>query len=198
MKHYVVYVPGLADKLNYSFGQRTALALWRTGGVIPYYFVVNWRDTAEIYEQKLARLLNTIDEAKAKGYTVSLVAASAGSGLALAAFAERTHDIHHVVSICGKLSRPDTVPPALFDINPAFKASMAAYPRMERRLSLADRKKILVVRATRDSYVPASDGEVKGAYAYTIHSIGHVFSIMLALTMYSGRIVRFVKHGAPK
>jgi hypothetical protein len=195
-KHFVIYIPGLGDKRLYAGGQQAALALWRTSHVQAYYFVVKWADAAESYQDKLQRLLDTIDDVCAKGYTVSLAAASAGSSLALNAFAQRKKSVHSVVSICGKLTRMDTVSRLLFTINPAFKASMEAYKHVEPSFTASDRKKILIVRAARDSYVPADDGEVKGAPVYVMRSMGHVFSILLALTIYRRPILRFIKRGA--
>lgn len=193
MPHCIIYVPGLADKLNYSFGQRTALALWRLHRLRTQYFIADWANAHEPFAHKLQRLLQAIDAAKAKGYTVSLVAASAGSSLALDAFAARTTGIHRVLSICGKLHRPETVPKELLKVNPAFKASMDAYAGAEPKFTVADRLKILVVRASHDSYVPSADGHVTGASVYTMHSVGHVFSIFMALTVYQGVLIGFIK-----
>lgn len=193
MKHFVIYVPGLGDKRLYAGFQKIAIKLWRTSGVQPYYFLVHWANASETYEQKLQRLLKTIDTAHAKGYTVSLVAASAGSSLILTALSKRKNKIHRSVSICGKLHNADTVSEALFALNPAFKDSLQAYRRIEPTLTATDRKKILVARAVRDMYVPAADGEVKGAAAYVIPSMGHVMSVFAALTIFRRAILRFVK-----
>src|SRR6185503_15030601 len=188
-----IYIPGLGDKKMYAFAQRAALSLWRTSKVTPLYFVVGWADTRETYQHKLQRLLRAIDTAVAKGYTVSIVAASAGSSLALTALAERKRAVHRVVSICGKINHPHTVSDGLFAINPAFKDAMTVYAKIEPTLTAADRDKILIVRATRDSFVPAHDGEVAGAHTRTIHSMGHVFSIFMAITVFRRISLRFIK-----
>ena len=193
MKYFVIYVPGLGDKRVYAGFQKAAVGLWRTSGVQPYYFLVHWANASETYDQKLQRLLKTIDTAHAKGYTVSLVAASAGASLILTALSKRKDKIHRAVAICGKLRNAGTVSEALFALNPAFKDSLQAYSRIEPTLTATDRKKILIARAARDVYVPAADGEVEGAATYVIPSMGHVVSVFMALTFFRRAILRFVK-----
>jgi hypothetical protein len=193
MVHTIIYVPGLADKIHYTFGQRTALFLWRSSRVRPYYFVVDWVNKHESFERKLERLIQTIDHAKRQGQTISLVTCSAGSSLTLAAYVKRRAVIKSVVSICGKLYHPETVPRALYELNPAFKTALLRYPKVESELTNADRKKVLVVRAAHDSYVPQHDGHIAGAHITTIPSVGHVFSIMMALTIFRRRIIRFIQ-----
>ncbi len=192
MRNFVVYVPGLADKTHYVIGQRTALFFWRSRKLQPYYFVPDWVNKQETFEQKLGRLLHVIDAAHARGFAVSLVAASAGSPLALVAFYKRRAIIEHAVSICGKLRRPQSVPTALLALNPAFDDAIAAFARIEPKLSDHDRKKILIVSATRDSYVPKGDGALTYAHTHVIRSSGHVFSIMMALTWHKLPIIRFI------
>lgn len=196
MKHFVIYVPGLGDKRLYAGVQHVSLRLWRMSHVRAYYFLAHWAHSSETYKTKYHRLLKVIDDAIAEGHTVSLVGTSAGASLVLTAFAARKQKIHSVVTICGKLHNPGTVSQALFAMNPAFKESMAAYARIEHTLTPTDRKKILLARAARDAYVPASDGEVAGARTYIMPSAGHVFSVLMALTVFSRRILRFIKKRA--
>jgi len=196
MKHFVIYVPGLGDKRMYAGVQKAALTTWRTVDLQPFYFACNWADTTEPYTTKLQRLIDCIDAAHAKGYTVSLVAASAGSSLALTAFSQRSAAVHAVISICGKLNNPQTVDAALLSVNPAFKESMLTYQRAEPTLTAANRNKILIVQASRDSYVPARDGEVTGAHTHRMHTAGHTFSIFMALTFFRRIIIRFITQDA--
>lgn len=193
MKHFVIYIPGLGDRKTYAWAQKLALNLWRTSQVIPCYFVVGWADEHETYEQKHTRLLKTIDAAVSNGYTVSIVAASAGSNLALTALAARPLKIHRIVSICGKINHPETVNDAFFMLNPSFKDAMHHTQQALPTITMAARKKILIVRATRDSFVPARDGEVEGAQTHILHSIGHVFSIFMAITLFRHISLRFIK-----
>ena len=193
MKHFVIYIPGLGDRKTYAWAQKLALTLWRTSRVIPCYFVVGWADEHETYEQKRTRLLKTIDAAANNGYTVSIVAASAGSNLALSGLVARPNKLHRIVSICGKINHPETVNKAFFALNPSFKDAMLATQKDLTALSAAARKKILVIRATRDSFVPARDGEVPGAHTHVLHSVGHVFSIFMAITFFRHIALRFIK-----
>lgn len=193
MKHFVIYIPGLGDRKTYAWAQKLALTLWRTSRITPCYFIVGWADEHETYEQKRTRLLKTIDAAADNGYTVSIVAASAGSNLALSGLAARPNSIHRVVSICGKINHPETVNAALFALNPSFKDAMRAVQKDLATLPAEQRKKILIVRATRDSFVPARDGEVPGAHTHALHSVGHVFSIFMAITIFRHISLRFIK-----
>jgi hypothetical protein len=193
VKHFVIYIPGLGDRKTYAWAQKLALNLWRTSHVIPCYFVVGWADEHETYKQKRERLIKTIDAAANNGYTVSLVAASAGSNLALAGLAARPYNVHRVVSICGKINHVETVKDAFFILNPAFKDAMLASKKYIPSLTAAARRKILIVRATRDSFVPARDGEVEGAHTHILHSVGHVFSIFMAITVFRHITLRFIK-----
>lgn len=190
MRHYVVYIPGLADK-RYAWSQRAALFLWRPR-IRAFYFTAHWANTRESFQHRLERLLKVIDHAHKKGYTVSLVSASAGSSLALVAFHKRTDVIHRVVSICGKLKHPETILPAVYAINPAFRESIIAYSRIEPTFTAIQRHRVLVVRATHDSYVPGKDGALEGAQTYTMRTAGHVFSIFMALTLYRRALIRFI------
>lgn len=193
MKHFVIYVPGLGDTRLYASAQRGTVALWRTATLQPLYFAANWADANEPYTAKLERLLAIIDDAATTGHDVSLVASSAGSSLALNAFSQRTHAVHAVVSVCGKLNNPQSVGDDLFDKNPAFKESLQAYQHTESHLSPDDRNKILIVRASRDNYVPSSDGEVTGAHTYRLPTIGHAVSIFMALTFFRRTLLRFIR-----
>jgi pimeloyl-ACP methyl ester carboxylesterase len=170
--------------------------MWVKHWLKTYFFKANWVNKNESFAHKLERLTTIIDHAHAKGYTVSLVAASAGSSMALNALHERPDSIHRVISIVGKLKHPEAVARELYDLNPAFEDSLKASTNAEAKLTPGQRSKILVVRAMRDSYVPGSDGEVKGAHEFTMNTIGHVTSIILALTVYQRRLIRFIKNGS--
>jgi hypothetical protein len=193
VKHFVIYIPGLGDRKTYAWAQKLALNLWRTSRVIPCYFVVGWADEHETYDQKRTRLIKTIDAAADNGYTVSIVAASAGSNLALTGLVARPNKIHRIVSICGKINHPETVNEAFFTLNPSFKEAMDVTKHVLPKLSDTSRKKILIIRATRDSFVPARDGEVEGAHTHLLHSVGHVFSIFMAITFFRRISLRFIK-----
>lgn len=192
MRHLIIYIPGLGDRKTYAFAQKAALQLWRSRTVHTHYFTVGWADKHETYAQKQKRLVQLIDAKNGQGYTVSLVAASAGSNLALAAFAARTRSVHRVVSICGKIKYAETVNAALFALNPSFKTALGVSGKVLATLPSAARQKILTVRASRDSYVPARDGEVTGAHIHILHTMGHVFSIFLAITLFRRISLRFI------
>lgn len=194
LKRQIIYVPGLTDKTwHIRGGQRAALSLWRLSGVRARYFVADWANKNETYAAKRDRLIEMIDSFTAKGLTVSLVSVSAGSSLALSAFARRTDKVAAFVSICGMFKHPKAVDEAIFAFNPAFKPAMLAAEEDEHKLSKTERQKILVVRAAHDSYVPRIHGNIIGAHTTTIPTIGHVFTILMAISVFHGRILRFIK-----
>jgi len=91
------------------------------------------------------------------------------------------------------IKHPKAVDEAVFAFNPAFKPAMLAAEEHEPQLNKTERKKILVVRAAHDSYVPTVHGYIAGAHTTTLPTMGHVFSIVMALTVFRWRILRFIK-----
>jgi hypothetical protein len=197
-KHHVIYIPGLADRLNRRLGQNTALAFWYLNGIRPHYFLVGWTDKTEVFEAKLQRLLGKIDDLLTKGRTVSLIGASAGASLAMVALHERSGKLNAVVSVCGKLNNPQSVAEPVFAINPAFKGSLERYNQLKQSFSPKDLRRVMSAVSAKDNFVPRGDSEIAGAESYVIPARGHILSILAALTIFRDPIVRFIKQQAQK
>jgi hypothetical protein len=193
---HIIYIPGLADRLNRRFGQATALTLWNFHGIRPHYFTVGWADQHESFEQKLQRLLKRIDNLEARDYKLSLVAASAGASLALIAFCERPQAIQSVATICGKLHNPDTIADAIYAANPALKASLERFTEIEPSITPDRRRRVLTVLSNKDNLVPAGDSVLDKSKIEQLPTHGHIVTIFAALTWYRRRLISFIRQGA--
>jgi hypothetical protein len=195
MAQHVIYIPGLADRLNRRIGQATALLLWRLNGIHTHYFVVGWADKDEVFDRKLERLLHKIDHLQAKGYAVSLVASSAGASLALLALRQRP-DLQAVVTICAFLRDPQVAPEILYATNPALKVSIQRFRTIEPHINPAMRAKVLSVEPLEDHLVPVGDMHITGTTIEQIPVHGHLRGIFAALTFFRRRLIRFIRRGS--
>lgn len=191
MKQAIIYIPGLGD--HHSRGQSRIVGLWRLWGVGRSEVIPMLWNRSETFELKLSRLLAQIDTLSAQGYRVSLVGVSAGASAVIHAYAERPNIVHRVVCVCGKLQHPETVSDSTYQANPAFKESMQLLPASLGRLDSPKRRQILSIRPLADESVPPADTIIPGAQAKTIPAISHTISIAVAITLYSGTIVRFTQ-----
>ncbi len=190
MAHYIIYVPGLGD--HRAKAQRLAVRLWRLYGVRGVFEPVHWSD-GKPFEPKLQSLLDRIDELSMAGYTVSLVAASAGASAALVAYERRKHQLTGIVCICGKINHIEAVNPEYYRKNPAFKESLAALARVLPNLSAQDRQRILCLRPLYDELVPVEDAVLSGASTKTLPVAGHAIGIGYAITIGFYTIRSFVR-----
>lgn len=177
-------------------GQRLALKLWRRRRLERYLFQMRWASD-EPYENKQRRLLRLIDRLHGEGKQVSLVGASAGASAAVNAFAARPETIAGIVCICGKLAHPETISAETYRRNPPFERSMELLPANLERLGPAGRSRILSLKPLADESVPPADTYVADARTGTLPMYGHVTGIAYALTLGSGRIIRFLRRQTP-
>jgi hypothetical protein len=70
---------------------------------------------------------------------------------------------------------------------------MALLPASLQRLTNAERGQVLSIHPLADGSVPPADTIIPGAVAKTIPTRGHVTSIVVAITLYSWSVVRFLK-----
>jgi alpha-beta hydrolase superfamily lysophospholipase len=194
-QHHIIYIPGLFDKLNRRIGQATALALWRLNGIHPHYFVVGWANEQESFDAKLDRLLKRIDDLKAHGHHVSLVAASAGASLALVALHERPNELRAVVTICAMLRRPPNFDELIFATNPAVEGSLEHFALIESQIPPEVRKKILSAQPRDDKVIPVGEMHIPGAQVEQLPIRGHVAGIFTALTIFRRRLIAFIRRG---
>jgi hypothetical protein len=186
VQHYVLYVRNM--------GQELLIRLWRRRfGVKTDYHLVGWADPHGDFVKKREKLLKQIDHWADKGFTVTIVASSAGASMALHAFAMRTETIHSVVLICPKVKNPGSFIDQVYVLNPAFKVAMQQLPAALEKLTKNDRTNILVVKPQSDRVVELKDMDIKDANILHLPSHGHMWGIVSALTIYSGQLIKFIK-----
>jgi len=186
----VIYIPGLGD--HRSRGQELAVQLWRIYGVKSEMVRMHWRD-GKPFAPKLEALLHKIDSYVAQGDTVSLVAASAGASVALAAFAARPQQIQSIALICGKVLNPQNMHPSVFRNNVSFKDSLGMVNASLSRLTVQDRGRIMRIHPLADESVPVRDTYIEGAQERTIAVVGHAIAIGYGITVYAPLMIRFLK-----
>lgn len=189
MIRQVIYIPGLGD--HRVHGQAVAVRTWQLWGVQSQLFQMNWAD-GEAFAPKLARLLALIDKLAVNG-SVSLVAASAGAGAAINAFAARKNQIEGVVCIAGKIHYPEAIGERLIDKNPAFWESSQQVASSLNSLTAADRQRILSIRGLIDPLVPARDSRLDGAHNRVTWTFGHLITIATQLVFGAPFFLRFLK-----
>ncbi len=188
-KPFGIYVPGLSDHRSWS--QEKALKHWRVADF--EYFPMGWAND-ESFSRKLSRLIKRIDDLYQKsGRPIVLMGASAGASAVLNAYVQRKDKVACVVVICGKIQRPGAIGDGYFRKNPSFKESVFSLQDSLKQLDKKDKAKILSVRAAIDGLIPARDTKISGVRNMVMPVISHLLGIAFALTLYKGRISRFIK-----
>ena len=191
MKQAVVYIPGLNDN-KFGDAQMKMLSLWKIYNIETLYVPMNWSDKRP-FSEKLENILKAIDGLVGSGFSVSLFGTSAGASAALNAYSLRHDKISKVICVCGKINHPETILDATYQVNPAFKESMAALPKSLSSLSGDSISRILSLRPLADNLVPPKDTIVAGAQNGIMPTVGHGLSISYSLTLGSTRLARFVR-----
>lgn len=193
-KHSVIYIPGLGDAN--PRGQLALVRAWKWYGVEPHFFQMNWAD-GEAFVLKLDRLLMLLDGQHAKGNKVSLVAASAGAGAAINAFAARKNVVSGVVLIAGWVNFPEDIGQGYRRKNPAFvESAYRVQPSLDTLNFEADRARIQSRHAIFDPVVSQKYSEVIGGHNVTVPSIGHATTIATQLAVGAPSFLRFLKRQA--
>ena len=193
-KEHKVIIPGLGEGTSKI---RFATNHWRKYGLEPVVYSVGWHDGETEFEPKLRRLVKLIDGFFQEGSTVSLVGTSAGGSAVLNAFIERKDKTHRVVNVCGRLRAGIQKGFRSFEArtssSPVFAQSVKLCESRENSLTEADRLKIMTVRAMfGDELVPSNTATLAGAYNTRVSTPEHMFSIGMALTLFSKPIISFL------
>jgi pimeloyl-ACP methyl ester carboxylesterase len=186
---HAFYIPGLGNPRNK--GQGLLLKVWRIYGVRIHYYPMYWSDKRS-FSEKFEALLEAIDATAKKTGSVSLIGTSAGASAVINAYAARRQIIHRVVCISGKLNNPQTAENR-FKENPSFEGSLRMVATSLAALNVTDRSRILSLHPVYDDVVPINDTRIEGAHEGLEPVVGHVASIIYALTLGSYRICRFLK-----
>lgn len=190
MRRHVIYLPGVNDN---KIGQRILVKHWYIYGVRPHYHYIGWADTYETFTQKLNKLLQRIDILNGSGKVVSLVASSAGASMAIHALAERPDKLQRVITICGKLRRPETVNDHYRLGFPPFFESISSLGDSLKKIDKSTLHKVVNIRPIYDNVVDVEDMGIDGCRSYRIATRGHAMSISLALTFFAPRIIKLIK-----
>lgn len=192
-KHYVIIVPGLGDETQKI---KWVTNHWRKYGLEPILRNFRWKSGEKHFKPKLKRLISHIDDLLEGENKVSLVGASAGGSAVLNAFAHRRNKISKVITVCARLKRGKERGLRSYERrtkeSPPFGESILMLEKLEPKLTMADRKKIMTIRAIFDELVPDDTAQVRGATNNQIKSIEHMFSIWMALGFYKPTI-KFLK-----
>lgn len=188
--HRIIYIPGLGDST--ISGQQKLLSIWRLWGVKTTLVQMNWADKKP-FAPKLEKVLLAIDDATAHGDTVSLMAASAGGSMAIAAYAARKSNIHKVVLICGEVKADAHISPHFTIENPAFGTSMHYLAENLAQLDTNARARIRSYHPIADNVVPVRDTNIEGADSKCMPVMGHAIGIGYGLSVASFGIARWVK-----
>ena len=194
----LIYVPGLFDRIKWvQFLQRKAVDTWRPLGVRPQGFVMGWSLDAA-FDDRLGELEKLVDAALARGDQVALVGASAGATAVLALLAKSPEKISAVVTICGKIHRPDNIPEPVLEVNTVFDQGLDELSTRLGTLGKAELGRTLALHAYRDHIVPPEDAVLEGAHNRQIPALGHVPGIATALLSLAPTITGFCKNKAAR
>lgn len=191
--HIAVVVAGLGDQVKLL---EYLTRGWSRHGVTPVVVSIGWRDRTTSWDEKFGRLLGTI---RTYGATarVSLVGTSAGGSAVVNAYAAMPRGVWRVVNVCGRLRVGPTGGWRSFAAktatSPAFAESVRVCDESLRRMALSRRRNILTIRAgLGDELVPPQTVPVDGGTNLTVPVAEHMLGIAAALTVYRGRIFRFL------
>lgn len=190
---HVVVIPGLGNEIQKHIW---ASDRWRKFGIIPHVLDAKWKTEEKGFRKKLDDALKLVDSLIASGKKISILGNSAGSSLAINMLGERRGKIHRVVINCGRVRTGDW---PWFTFNqatassPSFKESVLRSERVISELSVAEKKKILTLRPLFDEIVPPFTVPIEDATNEVIPSVEHILTIALNMTLFSGRIIKFLR-----
>ncbi len=181
-KLHLIYLPGLSKKD--PAWQRRAVDRWSRYGVSAELFELDWFNKTETWGEKKARLLGHIDQAAGSGRAIALVGASAGASAAITAFAARKNLLVGVITIAGKINRPDTLGPVYRRDYPALQPAVMDCQSSLALLKPRDRQRMICRYGLFDRLVVKADSTIDGARNQLVPSMGH--SVTIGIQIYFG------------
>ena len=189
MKHCVIYIPGLGDRsVIERLLSRLVLKLWRLYGVRAEMLAVRWYDGLP-FDEKRDRILAAVDEKIRRGYTVSLIGASAGASMAINVAAARP-EIWKIVTVAGVSSPFIPISPSIRRSSPAFVTSCESLATSIARVPAT---KIHTISALSDSVVGKRYSFIEHAHNHRLLSAGHLMTIALCLTLFSPYVIFLIR-----
>lgn len=189
-QHIILYSTGVGDRTLDS--RRRLFSFWRHKDVAVKIVPNNWQIN-EPAADKLSRLLAKIDKYYKEGKHVSIIGESAGASIATQALAQRGDKLTAVILLCGKSKQSEKIGSAYTNVNPALKEAVTASEAAIASFTEDQKAKVLNLHPFFDSIVPVAETKIAGVRDSTMPVIGHVPGIVFGLTVWSGRIVRFIK-----
>lgn len=189
-QHVVLYVPGLGDR-NLS-GRQSLLRFWSYRSVSIEICPMNWT-VDEAWQTKLSRLIDWISHYHDEGRQVSIVGESAGATAVIQALQLQPDKLKAVILLCGKSQYPNRVAQYRYKQNPALYDALVGSDAAVHKLTEMHKQKILNLHPLFDPVVPVPETKISGVKNSTMPMIGHATSIVFANTLWSWRIVRFIK-----
>jgi len=188
-KHYVIILPTLMDDAS---AIRLFTGFWPLFGLTPVVLKFGWKEIKDDagFTQNFDRIISEVDRL-AKIGTVSLVGCSAGGNILINVFSQRKNTIHRVVNVCGALRPSDAT--GKYD-TPAYLKSLQYCEQVIAKLDKEDKKKIMTIHPRfGDEFVKPEQTNIEGAKNIRLPIFEHMFSIMMALTIFSKLIFNFLK-----
>jgi len=190
----VIIIPGLGDQVEMT---RKMVSGWERKGLMPMIYRMNWSDR-ESFETKLTRLTALVEKEHENNCDISVIGCSAGGSAALNLFLSRDNLINKAISICGRLKKGDYKGFRSLDArakdSKAFEESVNSLEKKSGNLSPRQLERIMTVHPLfGDELVPSDTAVIEGANNITIPIIGHVFSICMALSVFSNPLISFIK-----
>ncbi len=198
MKHTIIYVTGLNDQnVIFQKFQKLAVRSWQIYGVQPMLFQTDWADNKS-FSEKLEQLLELIDDNSQQGNAVSLIGASAGASMVVAAYVRRKEAVNGVAFICGKLRNPQTIGASYYLQNPAFREAMSTLNDNLASLTKVERARIMSIHPLFDGTVVITDTFVQGAKKAVFPTLFHIPTIGLGISLLSFVPIIFLKRLAKR
>jgi len=176
----IVYIPGLGNKYN-GF-RKVALKAWQLYGVSATLVPLKW-DDSDSFEQKLTLVEGVINQS---GLDTRVVVVGESAGATLALHVASLPKVYRVITLCGVAQPSTPISPYLQKKSPALFQATRSLPR-------TNSYEVYSLRAAVDSVVGKTYSIATGAKAHTIWSIGHLFTIIICLTIAAPLMVAIAK-----
>lgn len=180
---HIIYIPGFGGK--YDNFRLWAIKKWKYFGASAEFLPMKWGQGT--LEQKLAAIDDAIDRASDK--RVVLVGESAGGSMVIHTMARRGDTIYKAMTVCGKNGHPEKVGQIFYDRSSAFKESMELIVESASALTSKQKAEFVSIHPLYDELIPREDMLLEGCRQVRLLSIGHLFSIILALTVYAPVVI---------
>lgn len=191
-RHHAIVVPGLGDDVSLM---GLYVRSWpQKYGIETHIHNAHWQDKSESYEDKLARLLEEVDDVSREDDIVSLVGVSAGGSHSFNCFNHRKTLVNKAINVCGCLRLREEVRSlrTRSERYPAHMESVRMVLKEGRNLLGGNIRRVMSLTPIYDEIVPVSTAEIMGRNNIRMRSLLHVPSIFIAFNFYSRTMANFI------